>query len=144
MVLAHPDFERPFLLSTDASTDGLGVVLSQVPAGEERARPTAFASKSLSCIQAKYPAHRLEFLPLKWAVCDKFSNWRKGNKFTVWTENNPLTYILTKPKLDACEQCWVSKLTPYSFEIKYVPGKLNVMADALSRDLFAKPIATAC
>lgn len=95
MVLTHPDFERPFLLSTDASIDGLGVVLSQVPAGEERARPIAFASKSLSHSQAKYPAHRLEFLPLKWAVCDKFSHWLKGNKFTVWTDNNPLTYILS-------------------------------------------------
>ena len=48
VVLAHPDFERPFVLSTDASMDGLGAVLSQVPAGEEKARPIGFASKSLS------------------------------------------------------------------------------------------------
>ena len=99
VVLAHPDFRRPFVLSTDASMDGLGVVLSQVPAGEERARPIAFASKSLSHSQVRYPAHRLEFLALKWAVCDKFSHWLKGHKFTVWTDNNPLMYILTKPKL---------------------------------------------
>ena len=141
MVLAHPDFRRPFVLSTDASMDGLGAVLSQVPAGEERARPIAFASKSLSHSQVRYPAHRLEFLALKWAVCDKFSHWLKGHKFTVWTDNNPLTYILTKPKLDACEQRWVSKLAPYSFELKYVPGKLYVVADALSRDPFVKPVA---
>ena len=98
VVLAHPDFDRPFILSTDASLDGLGAVLSQVPAGEEKARPIAFASMSLSRSQANYPAHRLEFLALKWSVCDKFSHWLKGHKFTFWTDNNPLTYITTKPK----------------------------------------------
>lgn len=100
-------------------------------------RLVAFASKSLSRSQVKYPAHRLEFLALKWAVCNKFSHWLKGHRFTVWIDNNPLTYILTKPKLDTCEQHWVSKLAPYCFEIKYVPGRLNV-ANALSRGPFVK------
>ena len=75
---------------------------------------------------------------MKWSVCDKFSHWLKGNSLTVWTDNNPLTYIMTKPKLDACEQRWVAKLAPYTFSLKHIAGTKNIVADALSRDPFAK------
>lgn len=121
-MLAHPDFSRPFLLSVDASLDGLGAVLSQVPAGEDKARPIAFASKALSKSQQRYPAHPLEFVALKWSVREKFSHWLKGHEFTVWTDNNPLVHVLTKPKPDAYEQRWVAKLSFYSFDLKYIPG----------------------
>ncbi|KAI2666765.1 Retrovirus-related Pol polyprotein [Labeo rohita] len=136
IVLAHPDFTQPFILSTDASLDGIGAVLSQVPVGESKVRPIAFASKVLTRAQSNYPAHCLEFLALKWSVCDKFSHWLKGHPFTVWTDNNPLTYILTKLKLDTCEQRWVAKLAPYTFDIQYIPGTKNVVADALSHQPF--------
>ncbi|XP_038128016.1 uncharacterized protein LOC119774555 [Cyprinodon tularosa] len=141
VMLAHPDFDEPFILSVDASLDGLGAVLSQVPRGQTKARPVAFASKTLSASQRKYPAHRLEFMALKWSVCEKFSHWLKGRHFTIWTDNNPLTYLLTKPKLDACEIRWVSKLASYSFDLKHLAGRKNVVADALSRDPFATPIS---
>lgn len=137
-LLAHPDFSQPFLLSVDASTSGLGAVLSQVQDGTAIARPIAFASKSLNHAQSKYPAHRLEFLAMKWAIHDKFSHWLRGHKFTVWTDNNPLKYILTKPRLDACEQRWVAKLAPFDFDIQYIPGPKNVVADALSREPFVR------
>ncbi|RXN38043.1 Retrovirus-related Pol polyprotein from transposon 412 [Labeo rohita] len=138
VTLAHPDFNREFLLAIDASFDGLGAVVSQIPEGGTMARPVAFASKTLSRSQMNYPAHRLEFLALKWAVCDKFHHWLKGRHFTAWTDNNPLTYILTKPRLDACEQRWVAKLASFSFDLKYVPGSKNIVADALSREPFVQ------
>lgn len=140
VILAHPDFDELLILSVDASFDGLGAVLSQVPKGQSTARPVDFASKTLSASQRKYPAHRLEFLALKWSVCEKFSHWLKGRTFTILTDNNPLTYLLTKPRLDACEIRWVSKLASYTFELKHLPGKKNVVADALSRDPFAKTV----
>ncbi|CAI5660169.1 unnamed protein product [Oreochromis niloticus] len=142
VLLAHPNFDEPFLLSVDASSSGLGAVLSQVPAGASTSRPIAFASKTLNHAQSKYPAHRLEFFALKWAVCEKFHHWLRGHQFTVWTDNNPLTYILSKPRLDACEQRWIAKLAPFQFDIKYIPGPKNVVADALSREPFVHPRAS--
>lgn len=75
---------------------------------------------------------------MKWAICDKFSHWLRGHRFTVWTDNNPLKYILTKPSLDACEQRWVVKLAPFDFDIQYIPGPKNVVADALSHEPFVR------
>ena len=68
-------------------------------------------------------------LALKWSVCD----YLLGSKFVVETDNNPLTYVLTTAKLDATGHRWISELSMYNFEIKYHPGKSNVVADSLSR-----------
>ena len=56
-----------------------------------------------------------------------------GGTFDVYTDNNPLTYILTTAKLDAMGHRWVASLGPYHFNLYYKPGKLNTDADALSR-----------
>lgn len=62
LMLAHPDFDDHFILAVDASFDGLGVVLSQIPKGSDVARPVAFASKTLSHSQTNNsPTHRLSF-----------------------------------------------------------------------------------
>ena len=94
----------------------------------------AYASRSVSKTESNYPAHKLEFLALKWAVCEKFHEYLYGSKpFEIFTDNNPLTYVLTSAKLDACDQRWVAKLANYNFTIKYKCGNSNVEADALSR-----------
>ena len=131
-ILAYPNYQLPFTLHTDSSTDGLGAVLYQKQDG--RMRVIAYASRSVSKAEANYPAHKLEFLALKWAVCEKFHEYLYGSKpFEVFTDNNPLTYVLTSAKLDACGQRWVAKLANYNFSIKYRCGVSNTEADALSR-----------
>ena len=131
-ILAYPNYQLPFTLHTDSSTDGLGAVLYQKQDGKMRV--IAYASRSVSKAEANYPAHKLEFLALKWAVCEKFHEYLYGSKpFEVFTDNNPLTYVLTFAKLDACGQRWVAKLVNYNFSIKYRCGVSNTEADALSR-----------
>ena len=131
-ILAYPDYQLPFVLHTDSSSEGLGAVLYQRQ--EDKLRVIAYASRPVSKSESHYPAHKLEFLALKWAVCEKFHEYRYDSKsFKVYTDNNPLTYVLTSAKLDACGQRWVAKLAIYNFTIKYKCGLSNVEADALSR-----------
>ena len=131
LVLTYPDFELPFLVNTDASQDGLGATLSQLQDGEEKV--IAFASRALRKAEKNYPAHKLEFLALKWAVTDKFHEYLYGNQFTVRTDNNPLTYVTTTAKLDATGHRWMAALSTYNFSIVYRAGRKNKDADALSR-----------
>ena len=131
-ILAYLDYQLPFVLHTDSSSEGLGAVLYQKQ--EDKLRVIAYASRSVSKSESNYPAHKLEFLALKWAVCEKFHEYFYGSKpFEVYTDNNPLTNVLTSAKLDACGQRWVAKLANYNFTIKYRCGQSNVEADALSR-----------
>ena len=131
-ILAYADYKKPFQLQMDASDLGLGAVLYQVD-DDKHQRVIAYASCSLSNIKRNYPAHRLEFLALKWAVTDRFHEYLYGGQFDVYTDNNPLTYILTSARLDATGQRWVASLANYDFRIFYKSGKSNVEADVLSR-----------
>lgn len=130
-VLGYADFNKPFELHTDASTQGLGAVLYQEQGGKYRV--IAYASRSLGKAEKNYPAHKLEFLALKWAVCEKFKDYLYGSSFTVHTDNNPLTYVLTSAKLDATGHRWLAALSAFNFNLKYKPGRKNVDADSLSR-----------
>uniref|UniRef100_A0A3B3RJL8 ribonuclease H n=1 Tax=Paramormyrops kingsleyae TaxID=1676925 RepID=A0A3B3RJL8_9TELE len=132
-VLAFADPWKPYVLHVDASLNGIGAVLNQeYPEG---LRPVAFASRKLSSSERRYPIHQLEFLALKWAVVDKYHDYLYGAKFTVRTDNNPLTYVLTSAKLNATGHRWLSALATYDFNIQYRPGRQNIDADLLSRHL---------
>lgn len=130
-VLAFADPQKPYILHTDASTTGLGAVLYQEQ--EDQHRVIGYASRGLSRSESRYPAHKLEFLALKWSVTEKFSDYLYGNHFTVVTDSNPLTYILTSAKLDATSYRWLAALSTFSFKLLYRPGKQNGDADGLSR-----------
>ena len=96
-------------------------------------RPIAYASRTLSKSERNYDAHKLEFLALQWSITDRFHEYLYGGTFDVYTDNNPLTYILTSARLDAVGQCWVASLGPYNFSLHYNPGRQNTVADSLSR-----------
>ena len=91
-VLAYADYKKSFKLHTDASSSGLGAVLYQQQDGIDRV--IAYASRSLKPSERNYPAHKLEFLALKWAIMDKFHDYLYGTSFEVVTDNNPLYYIV--------------------------------------------------
>lgn len=77
---------------------------------------------------------KLEFLPLKWAVWEKFSDYLfHAPYFTIYTDNNPLTYVMSSAKLNSVGYHWVGELANFQFEIKYRPSKSNNDADMLSR-----------
>jgi hypothetical protein len=95
----------------------------------------AYASRSLRPPEKNmqnYSSMKLELLALKWAVTEKFREYLLGGKFTVYTDNNPLSYLKTA-KLGAVEMRWAAQLAQFDFDVKYRSGKSNKAADALSR-----------
>lgn len=77
---------------------------------------------------------KLEFLALKWAICERFRDYLyHAPHFVVYTDNNPLTYILSTAKRNATGHRWVGELSEFDFSIKNRPGKSNADADGLSR-----------
>ena len=72
-------------------------------------------------------------MALKWAITERFHEHLYDGTFYVFTDNNPLTYILTSTKLDAVGQQWVASLGPYNFSLHYNQGHQNTVVDSLSR-----------
>ena len=130
-ILAYANCEKPSKLHTDTSESSLGAVLYQKQ-DDNTEHIIAYASRTLSKSEWNYGTHKLEILALKWSITERFHEYLYGRHFEVYTDNNPLTYILTTAKLDATGQRWVASLANYNFKIFYKSGKLNVEVDALS------------
>ena len=96
----------------------------------------AYGSRTLTPAEKNYHLHsgKLEFLALKWAICDQFRDYLYyAPSFKVCTDNNPLTYVLSSAKLNATGLRWIGDLADFNFTIHYRPGKANIDADTLSR-----------
>lgn len=133
-VLGYPDFREPFILHCDASQEGLGAVLYQRQNG--KLVVIAYGSRTLTLPEKNYHMHsgKLEFLAMKWAICERFRDYLYfAPSFVVYTDNNPLTYVLSTARLNATGHRWVAQLADFNFTIKYRPGKTNADADGLSR-----------
>ena len=131
-VLAFANYMKDFLLKTDASKEGLGAVLSQKQA-DGHFHLVAYGSWAITAHEKNYHSTKLEFLALKWAITEHFKEYLLYQPFLVKTDNNPLTYIMTTPNLDATGHWWVGALAKFNFWLKYQKGWDNTVADVLSQ-----------
>ena len=131
LVLAFANCTKDFLLKTDTSKEGLGVVLSQKQA-DRHYHLVAYGSQTLTNHEKNYHSTKLEFLALKWAIMEHFKEYFLYQPFLIRTDNNPLTYIMTTPDLDATGHQWVGALVKFNFWLEYQKGSDNTVADVLS------------
>lgn len=129
-ILQHPDFTKPFILTTDASNYAIGAVLSQGPLGKDL--PVAYASRTLNPAECNYSTIENELLAIVWAT-KYFRPYLFGVKFTIVSDHKPLQWLFSIKEPNSKLVRWRLKLAEYDYEIIYKKGKLNANADALSR-----------
>jgi transposase InsO family protein len=132
-VLAHPNPDRPYIVTTDASGFALSGVLSQDQPDGSR-RPVAYMSRKLSPAERRYATHDKELLAIVRAV----EHWRcylEGNAHPILllSDHRSLQHLNTQPNLTDRQARWVEKLSDFEFRIEYIKGNLNRVADELSR-----------
>ena len=140
-VLRGPRWDgTPFIITTDGSQDAFGAVLTQrseytLPSGKivRKLHPIAFASKRTSKTEEKYKPFLLEFAALKFGL-DKFADITWGFPIEVETDCQALRDHLLNDKLSATHARWRDGILAHQIiDVRHVPGKLNVVADGLSR-----------
>ena len=120
LVLALPDFTKPFTLEFDASGLGLGE------------RPIVFHSQALKGNKLSLSTYEKELLALVVAV-KKWRPYLLGRPFVIKIDHQSLKYLLEQRVSTLAQQRWITKLLGYAFIVEYKQGKENVVADALSR-----------
>ena len=118
-------------LFTDASSTGTGAWIGQGPT-RDTARPASFYSRKLMPSQSNYPTHQLETLAIIEAM-ESFAHLLLHRHFTVVTDHESLTKLMTQKNLSGPQQRWLTHISKYDFEIEYQPGAKNFLADYLSR-----------
>ncbi|GJV21993.1 putative reverse transcriptase domain-containing protein [Tanacetum coccineum] len=125
-ILALPEGSKDFVVYCDASHKGLGAVLMQ------REKVIAYASRELKVHKKNYTTHNLELGSVVFAL----KIWRPylyATRCTVFTDHKSLQHILDQKELNMRQRCWLELLSDYDCDIRYHPGKENVVADALSQ-----------
>lgn len=139
-VLAHFDIASPTLVTCDASATAIGAVLSQVQNGVEK--PIAFASRALSPTEQRYSVGEREALACIWA-CERWHLYLYGRTFTLRTDHQALTALLSTSGTGHRPlrlHRWSDRLHQYNFDLKFTPGRDNVVADLLSRSMPQQPV----
>ncbi|GJW13746.1 putative nucleotidyltransferase, ribonuclease H [Tanacetum coccineum] len=132
-ILALPEGSENFVVYCDASHKGLGAVLMQ------KEKVIAYASRQLKIHEKNYTTHGLKL----GAVVFALKMWRHylyNTKCVMFTNHKRLQHILDQKELNMRQRRWLELLSDYDYEIRYHPGKANVVADALSRKERIKPL----
>ena len=130
-VLTYPNYNRKFIVTTDASLDGIGAVLSQEDI-EGKERPLAYYSRKLNHAEKNYPVFHLEGLAIKTAL-QKWRYYLLGHEILVRSDNQPIIAVFKSKQCEGRLAKYLSVLQEYKISFQYLPGKVNVIADFLSR-----------
>lgn len=128
----------PTQVETDASYTGLGACLSQLQDGNRRI--IEYASRSLKDAETRYHSNELEIAAVHWALTDKFRLYLVGHPFTLVTDNFTTAYVVSKSKINRKFARYAVDLSGFDFTVVHRPGKLNFIADHLSR--YPAPVLT--
>ncbi|KAK3506210.1 hypothetical protein QTP70_002182 [Hemibagrus guttatus] len=137
-ILRHPDPDLPFVVEVDASSSGLGAVLSQRHGKPGKLHPCAFYSRKLTSAEVNYDVGNRKLLAIK-AALEEWRHWLEGARhpFQVLTDHRKLEYLRGAKRLNPRQARWAIFFTHFAFTVTYRPGSKNGKADALSRQFEA-------